>query len=166
MRNSACPKPSTPSPTRCARTRCGSAASTPTRAATAAGSAAVAGRGTRFRFLPHEAPPGSRSPQVFAEYAADVQVGVPGSTSRLYRAALRLRREHRLGQGQVRWVAGAHDGTLQFDNGAVRVVVSLGSAPVTLPSDRVVACQSGPLTADGSLPVDTAVWLVAREDRR
>jgi len=105
-------------------------------------------------------------PQVFAEYAADVQVGVPGSTLELYRAALRLRREHRLGRGQVRWVAGAHDGTLQFDNGTVRVVVNLGSAPVTLPSDRVVACQSGPLTADGSLPVDTAVWLVAREDGR
>ena len=38
-------------------------------------------------------------PAVWAEYALDRQRGVAGSTYELYRAALRLRREHRLGAG-------------------------------------------------------------------
>ena len=43
-------------------------------------------------------------PAVWAEYALDRQRGVPGSTYELYRAALRLRREHRLGAGTLTWV--------------------------------------------------------------
>jgi alpha-glucosidase len=101
-------------------------------------------------------------PPVFAEYAADVQAGVAGSTLELYRSALRLRRAHGLGRAQLAWVADAAAGTVQFDSGAVRVMVNCGAAAQAIPADRVVACQSGPLTPDGLLPVDTTVWLVAR----
>ncbi len=99
-------------------------------------------------------------PAAFAEYAADVQTGVPGSTLEMYREALALRREHRLGRGRLAWVANAPAGTLEFDNGDVRVIVNCSAAAVALPADRVVAAQSGPLTADGMLPINTAVWLV------
>ena len=93
-------------------------------------------------------------------YKRQVQTGVPGSTLEMYREALVLRREHRLGRGRLTWVADAPAGTLEFDNGDVRVIVNCSAAAVALPADRVVAAQSGPLTADGMLPVNTAVWLV------
>ena len=61
---------------------------------------------------------------------------------------------------RLTWVANAPAGTLEFDNGDVRVIVNCSAPAVALPSDRVVAAQSGPLTADGMLPINTAVWLV------
>ncbi len=107
-------------------------------------------------------------PPEFAEYAVDVQSGVEGSTLELYRAALRLRRDHRLGRGRIRWLDSTcsawapERGVLAFDNGPIRVVVNVGSGPVPLGPSGPIVCRSGPLAADGSLPQDTAVWLLRR----
>jgi len=45
-------------------------------------------------------------PPEWSGYAVDAQDRVPGSTLELYRHALRLRREHRLGSGGLSWVDG------------------------------------------------------------
>jgi alpha-glucosidase len=96
-------------------------------------------------------------PALWAEYALDQQRGVPGSTYELYRAALRLRRQHRLGRGTLDWLPGD---VLAFTNGDVTVVTNFGPAPAPLPVGEVIL-TSGDLAADGTLPPDTTAWLIA-----
>ena len=43
-------------------------------------------------------------PEEYGELAVDRQTGVAGSTLELYRTLLRLRREHRIGRGELSWV--------------------------------------------------------------
>lgn len=107
-------------------------------------------------------------PDAWAAYALDAQKGVPGSTYEMYRAALRLRHDYRLGSGSLAWVEGlapaADDGddVVAFTNREVLVVANLGSGAVTLPDDAVVLQASAPLGADDEgrtlVPTDVTVW--------
>ncbi len=104
-------------------------------------------------------------PAVYGELAVDQQDGVPGSTLEMYRAALRLRREHRLGLGQL-VVDGAFGAdTVAVRNGGLLVVTNFGEQPVALPAGSEVLLTSGELvTADGvpdsrAVPTDTTVWV-------
>ena len=84
---------------------------------------------------------------------------MPGSTLSLYRAALRLRREHALGAGSVEWLPGFPVDAVALRNGDVVVVANTGTAPVELPEGELLLA-SGPL--DGrTLPADTTAWLRA-----
>ncbi|GAA5032325.1 glycoside hydrolase family 13 protein [Terrabacter aeriphilus] len=101
-------------------------------------------------------------PAVYADYAVDRQVGVPGSTLELYRALLAARRELSLGTGSLSWVQGYADDVVALTNGSdarerVLVVANLGEAPVALPEGAEVVVASGPLE-DGLVPTDTTVW--------
>ncbi|QTX03653.1 glycoside hydrolase family 13 protein [Agromyces archimandritae] len=96
-------------------------------------------------------------PASWAALARDRQEGDPASTLEMYRAALRLRREHGLAAGALEW-ADAPEGVLDFRNGSVRVVTNAGTAPVELPAGELLLA-SAPL--DGTLPPDTTVWLRA-----
>jgi alpha-glucosidase len=96
-------------------------------------------------------------PPLWAEYALDREQGVAGSTYELYRAALRLRKQHRLGQGTLDWLPGD---VLAFANGDVTVVTNFGPEPAPLPVGDVIL-TSGELAGDGTLPADTTAWLVA-----
>jgi alpha-glucosidase len=96
-------------------------------------------------------------PEAFVGKCRDVQIGDPRSTLTMYTAALRLRRELRLGDGALSWLE-VDPAVLAFENSGVRVVANMGGAPVTLP-DGEVFLASGPLSGDGTLPTDTAVWL-------
>jgi alpha-glucosidase len=96
-------------------------------------------------------------PPVWAEYALDRQRGVAGSTYELYRAALRLRREHRLGTGDLTWVETPAD-VLAFRSGNVLVLTNFGSVPAELPAGATVLLSSEPLTGDGRVPQDVTVW--------
>ncbi|UQU63689.1 glycoside hydrolase family 13 protein [Couchioplanes caeruleus] len=96
-------------------------------------------------------------PSSWAEYALDRQRDVPGSTYELYRSALRLRREHRLGDGSLEWVETAPD-VLAFRNGGVLVVTNFGESPAGLPAGAEVLLTSEPLTDDGRVPQDVTVW--------
>ena len=113
-------------------------------------------------------------PVVFGELAADRQRGVAGSTLELYREALRLRRELRLGAhrpgDEVTFVDGVPEGVLAVQHGEVIVVVNTTAQPVqlsTLPGpaggDRpapVLLASSA--VQDGRLPADAAAWLRVR----
>jgi alpha-glucosidase len=96
-------------------------------------------------------------PSTWAEYALDRQQGVAGSTWELYRSALALRREHRLGRGSLAWQESAAE-VLAFRNADVLVLSNLGTEPVALPAGARVLLASEPLDADGRVPTDVTVW--------
>ncbi|MFE9205002.1 glycoside hydrolase family 13 protein [Micromonospora sp. NPDC007230] len=95
-------------------------------------------------------------PPIWAEYALDRQRGVPGSTYELYRTALRLRREHGLGAGALRWLSSG-DEVLTFTNAGLAVLTNFGPAPVPLPAGAEVLVASAPLE-DNAVPTDVTVW--------
>ena len=105
-------------------------------------------------------------PSSFARYALDVQRGTPGSTYEVYRSALRLRCEFRLGSGSLAWVdglpAGTHCTVLAFVNRDILVVTNFGPDMLRLPADLelVHASQDLPVADDDAvlLPADTTVW--------
>ncbi len=90
----------------------------------------------------------------------------PASTLSLYRDALRIRAEARLGSGPLTWLE-TEPGALAFSRpGGLACAVNLSGHPeklTTLPRHSEVLLASAPL--DGSpddgrlLPPDTAVWL-------
>ncbi|MFG2010075.1 glycoside hydrolase family 13 protein [Micromonospora sp. NPDC048868] len=97
-------------------------------------------------------------PSLWAEYALDRQRDTPGSTYELYRTALRLRREHRLGEGPLEWLASG-DEVLSFRNGGLTVLTNFGDAAVPLPAGSELVHASAPLDADGAVPTDVTVWV-------
>ncbi|MFC7532612.1 alpha-amylase family glycosyl hydrolase [Actinoplanes sp. GCM10030250] len=96
-------------------------------------------------------------PAIWAEYALDRQVDVPGSTYELYRSALSTRREHGLGSGVLTWLESGPE-SLAFRNGGLAVVTNFGAEPVELPAGARVLLSSEPLDADGRVPADVTVW--------
>ncbi|MEX5293977.1 alpha-amylase family glycosyl hydrolase [Kocuria sp. CPCC 205268] len=104
-------------------------------------------------------------PEVFAELAADRQVGVPDSTHTMYRTALRVRRELGLGRGTFAWHA-SHDaetGLFAFVSTTpageqVLVAANLGRAPVPLPAGAPLVLSRQDAVRDGSLLPERAVW--------
>ncbi|MDG4767390.1 glycoside hydrolase family 13 protein [Solwaraspora sp. WMMD406] len=113
-------------------------------------------------------------PPVWAEYAADRQVGVPGSTYEMYRTALALRREHGLGAGELRWLdsppdvlafqVGASNGESTGDEpGGLIVITNFSAGPVPLPPGLEPVHVSGPLDDGDRVPTDITVW--ARQRR-
>ncbi|NJP49975.1 glycoside hydrolase family 13 protein [Streptomyces sp. SBST2-5] len=101
-------------------------------------------------------------PADWARYAVDRQSADPHSMLTLYRRALRLRRSEKgFGDGTLTWLPAA-EGVLAFarEEGLL-CVVNLAGRPIALPPHRELLLSSGPLTSDGGLPADTAVWLRA-----
>lgn len=100
-------------------------------------------------------------PDGWGTRTAAAQEGDPASMLELYRTAIRLRRsEPGLGDGELAWMHDAASETLAFRRGTrFACLVNLGQAAVTLPRHDAVLVASGPLTDDGALPTDTAVWL-------
>ncbi len=96
-------------------------------------------------------------PDEWAQYARDAQVGVPGSTLELYRAALALRSEHGLGSGALTWIKGYDKKVVAFRNGDVTVLANLGKIAVELPVGEVLLASDD--VTGGALPRDTTVWL-------
>ena len=106
--------------------------------------------------------PGSASwlpqPPRWAELSVAAQEGREGSTLELYRTALRLRRELRLGLGGLRWLPSGED-VLTFANGATTVVANLSGEAVDLPAGRVLLASAE--LVDGRLPSDATAWVAA-----
>jgi alpha-glucosidase len=96
-------------------------------------------------------------PASWAQYAHDAQVGVPGSTLELYTEALRLRREHGLGSGELTWLPSYGPSVLAFRVADVTVIANLGPVAVELPVADILL--SSETITGGVLPTDTTVWL-------
>jgi alpha-glucosidase len=103
-------------------------------------------------------------PASYGELAVDRQDGVEGSTLELYRRLLRLRRDHRLGRGELTWLD-LGDDVVAFDitsvvGGSVRVIVNVGEGFVPIPDGGEVLATSGDLDPERGVPTDCAVWLL------
>jgi alpha-glucosidase len=99
-------------------------------------------------------------PPDWGRYSVESQLADEHSFLNLYRAALRLRRDHpALGRGTLRWLD--LDRLLCFarEPGFI-LAANLGTAPAPLPAHREILLASAP-AADGNLPPDTAAWLSA-----
>ena len=93
-------------------------------------------------------------PESFAELSRDQQTA-SDSTLGMYKAALKLRSELRLGQGSFSWVE--EDTVLSYQNQNVVVVHNFGDSPAALP-DGEVLIASAPL-GPGKLPANVTAWL-------
>jgi alpha-glucosidase len=125
-----------------------------------------------FGFSPDGAAAAPWLPQPLAwrHLTAAAEQGDPDSMLEFYRSALRIRRaEPALGEGAMAWTETAPEGVLAFRRepafgGAdhesnFACVANLSDAPVPLIEHAAVLLASAPLTDDGLLPPDTAVWL-------
>jgi alpha-glucosidase len=115
-----------------------------------------------FGFSPDRAvaAPWLPQPPAWKDLTAAAQQGDPASMLEFYRSALRIRRaEVALGDGSMAWIE-APDGVLAFRREpGFACLANLSGAPVPLIEHDRVLLASGPLTEDGQLPPDTAVWL-------
>jgi alpha-glucosidase len=104
-------------------------------------------------------------PDEYGTLAADRQRGVVGSTLDVYTTLLRLRRERRLGRGELTWLEGHPDDVLAFRvssaSGSVTVLANLGATPVELPEGAVILATSSDIEPVRLLGADEAVWLDA-----
>jgi alpha-glucosidase len=107
------------------------------------------------------APPWLPQPPDWGRYSVEAQLDDPGSFLGLYRAALRLRREHpALGRGGMRWLDGQPDLLWFAREPGFIFAANLGESPAPLPPHREILLASEPI--DGSdLPPGTAAWLSA-----
>jgi alpha-glucosidase len=105
------------------------------------------------------APPWLPQPGDWASSTAEAESGDHDSVLALYRAALRIRRElPALGDGDLQWLP-APEGVLAFSRTpGFSCVANVSAEPMALPAGSPVLV-SGPLTADGLLPRDTAAWI-------
>jgi alpha-glucosidase len=108
-------------------------------------------------------------PANWGGYSVEAQLADPGSFFDLYRAALRLRREHpALGRGALRWLDQPGDrqaaGLLCFarEPGFI-FAANLDASPAEIPAHQAIllASEPDPLDSEGRLRPDTAVWLSA-----
>ncbi|MGN6759811.1 MAG: glycoside hydrolase family 13 protein [Leifsonia sp.] len=118
------------------------------------------GKESPFGFSPDGVKPWLPQPPAWASLSADAQAGDPTSMLVLYRKALQIRREllppH---EEDFRWLDLAPD-TLAFARGEGFVcAVNISALPVTLPPHRRILLSSEPLSDDGLLAPDQAVWL-------
>ena len=99
-------------------------------------------------------------PEAWKDYTAEGQSADPSSMLTLYKKALHLRREiDGLGDGPFAWLASGAD-VLAFERGPGFVcAVNFGPRPSDQPVAGRVVLASGPLTAEGRIPADTAVWI-------
>ena len=112
-----------------------------------------------FGFAAPPATPWLPQPKDWDKYTVEAQHGDPASFLRLYRAALRLRRElPALVAGPMEWVERTPSVLAFTRGGSFCFAANLGAEPVPLPPHREILLASGPLP-DGILPADTAAWL-------
>ncbi|MBC6460905.1 glycoside hydrolase family 13 protein [Actinomadura sp. HBU206391] len=106
-------------------------------------------------------------PAEWRDLTVAVQSEEPDSTLELYRAALRIRRDHpALGDGPLRWLAGP-PGTLVFvredaaGGGRVACAINVGEQNAEVHAHGETLIASGPVRRDGDgveLPPHTAIW--------
>jgi alpha-glucosidase len=112
-----------------------------------------------YGFGPNGARPWLPQPADWARFTVDAQRGDPSSTWSLYRDALRLRRELRLGRGHLSWPDAPAPDLVMFERPGLVCTTNCGAAPVRLPQrygEQLLA--SGPVTEAGVIPADTTIW--------
>jgi alpha-glucosidase len=101
-------------------------------------------------------------PDIYAAYSRDQQEGVTGSTLELYKHALKLRRDLKLGEGSFEWASDfVGENSLGFRNGEILVVHNFGHTPIELPAGEIIASSIEGMTNGHPLVADQTVWIKA-----
>jgi alpha-glucosidase len=95
-------------------------------------------------------------PETYAQLSRDLQESNAGSTLNLYKQALAIRKDLKLGEGSFDWLS--VDDVLSYQNGNLSVVHNFSSAPVDL--NGKVLLSSAQLVNSQLSPNDTA-WVLA-----
>ena len=99
-------------------------------------------------------------PEIYAAYSRDQQDGVTGSTLELYKHALKLRRDLKLGEGSFEWASDfVGENSLGFRNGEILVVHNFGHIPIELPAGEIIASSIEGMTSGHPLVADQTVWI-------
>ena len=99
-------------------------------------------------------------PEIYAQYSRDLQEGVAGSTLELYKRALKLRSELKLGEGSFEWVPEfVSPSSLGYRNGDVLVVHNFGKDAIELPQGELLASSLHGMINGQDLAADQTVWL-------
>jgi alpha-glucosidase len=115
-----------------------------------------------FGFGPHGSTPWLPQPAAWAGLSVAAQTGDSSSMLELYRAALRLRREHPVFAGDAfRWLE-SPDGVIHFERGGgLGCAVNLAADTFALPDGSVTLLRSD-VGATAALETDVAAWYVMR----
>lgn len=98
-------------------------------------------------------------PEIYREYSRDQQNGVAGSTLELYKSALRIRRELKLGEGSFAWLPQfTNDRALGYRNGGILVIHNFDSAPIAMPAGEVLLRSANESDEKHIAPNET-VWI-------
>jgi alpha-glucosidase len=98
-------------------------------------------------------------PEVYREYARDQQDGVAGSTLELYKSALHIRRELKLGEGSFAWLPQfTNEVSLGYRNGGILVIHNFGREPIAMPSGDVIL-RSANETDHKHIAAHETVWI-------
>jgi alpha-glucosidase len=97
-------------------------------------------------------------PVIYKDLSRLLQEGDPGSTLSFYKIALRLRKQHGLGEGSFGWLTG-HQGpnSLGYENSGVKVIYNFGVEPIDL-SGLGVLISSEPLKGS-QLEINQCAWV-------
>lgn len=99
-------------------------------------------------------------PEDWYTLARDVQQSDPDSTLNLYRSALALRKQLRLGAGSLSWAADYMDtDIIAFLNNDVMVIMNMGESDAYVPSGTVIAGSHADAGAEGVLAPNRCVWI-------
>ncbi|GAA4163794.1 glycoside hydrolase family 13 protein [Gryllotalpicola daejeonensis] len=97
-------------------------------------------------------------PELWAEYARDVQESDPASTLSMYRELIDLRAQYGLGaNADIELLDGFGEDVIALRNGEVTVIANLGSWDLYLPDGRVLGASA---PVGRNLPPDTTAWLI------
>ena len=98
-------------------------------------------------------------PEFYRDYARDQQDGVAGSTLELYKSALRIRRELRLGEGSFAWLPQfTNEQTLGYRNGDILVIHNFNQEPIELPAGQLIL-RSAAEISQNTVAANETVWL-------
>jgi len=96
-------------------------------------------------------------PGSYADLSLDQQESDSSSTLSLYRQMLKLRKNHKLGEGSFNWLSQGE--VLSYQNGSVAVIHNFSAEPIALP-DGELLLSSLPLNAQGQLNPNDSAWVL------
>jgi len=99
-------------------------------------------------------------PPWFGQYSVESQTGVSSSTLELYRAALRLRRQHCIDDEDIEMLDLGEDVLAFSRGGGLRCIVNFGPNPIGLPAHGSLILASSVEQGGVTLAADCAVWLI------
>jgi alpha-glucosidase len=101
-------------------------------------------------------------PEIYKDYSRNLQKGVAGSTLEMYKLALSLRKQLKLGEGSFQWLDGfVSESALGYRNGEILVIHNFGNSAVDLPEGRVIASSLHGMQDGHPLAPDQTVWIRA-----